>query len=82
MRLHTGLGSKTRSSSRLRLGWLAFFGFVLSVYGFLGNWDDAYDVWNRLTVWALHAVHLRGDLVRYPKLLTLAVFLLLVASYS
>jgi len=62
-------------SSRLRLGWLAFFGFLLSVYVFLGNWAGAYDVWNRLTVWVLHAVHLRGDQVPYPKLLTLAVFL-------
>jgi HEAT repeat protein/Cdc6-like AAA superfamily ATPase len=76
MRLHTGLGRKTRSSSRLRLGWLAFFGFLLSVWGFLGNLDDVNDVWDRLTVWVLHAAHLRGDLVPYPKLLTLAAFLL------
>jgi HEAT repeat protein len=78
MRLHTGLGRKTRSSSRLRLGWLALFPLLLWVYGVLGNWDDAYSVWNRLTAWVLRAVHLRADQVPYPNLLTLVVFLVAV----
>src|SRR6185369_3821926 len=77
MRLHTNLVSKTRSSKRLRLG--ALFAFLLSVYGIFGNWDDAYSVWNRLTVWMLGAVHLRADQVPYPDLLALAVFLVVAA---
>jgi hypothetical protein len=83
MKLHTGIRRKPRSSSRPSrwLGrWLApFVGLLLTFYGFLGNWDDSNDVWNRFTLWVLQAVHLSADQFRYPKLIALSVFLVPLA---
>lgn len=76
MRRHTGLGRKTRSRPSR---WLAFVAFLISVYGILGNWEDAKAVWNRFTVWVLQAVHPRADQLRYPELLTLSALLVALA---
>ena len=78
MKLHTGLGRKTRSSSRPGR-WLAFSGLLVAVYGILGNWADARDVWSRFTLWLLQAVHLRADQVPYPEFLTLFAVLVVLA---